>query len=155
MKATPFSAANSAIEKVYNCLAKIGMPFEPQLQYLGFRAAQYNAQGRLKTAYANVLVTLHTPIDYKLRIEIPVPVTDTQVLDPQFFFCGGQRYELNADNLNSLLFGRQLSTKHLVNLYNNPSIITVPQFADGMFSTMGIPQRRFEGYPGSMNVQAL
>ncbi len=86
MQVTPFAVANEAIERASNALSKIQAPFDPHFLYTGFRAAQYTLRGQFKKAFANVLVSIRTPIDYKLRIEIPVPVIGGKVFDPQFCF---------------------------------------------------------------------
>lgn len=127
------------------------MPFTPGILYTGFRAAQYSPSGKLDHAYANVIVSFRTPIDYKLRVEIPVPVKGTEVLDPKYFIHAGDAYPLTKEALASLMFGTASTAKRVSNIFNDPKIVSYNAFANGIYSTDAISGRRLENYPGSIN----
>lgn len=149
-KVTPLSVANVAVARVVDALSRLNLPYEPRLLYSGLRNARYSPSGHIETAFANVLVSIRTPIDYLVRIEVLVPVIDGKVLDPTMFVYAGNLYFLNKKNLRSLLLGGVLSVPRVLDMFNNPHPVKFPPAATGLYS-VGLPSKRIEGYPGSLN----
>lgn len=92
-----------AIEVVSGLLSSFALPMRPRFEFNGIRKNAVDESGNISEGVIKIGVILHTMLNHKARIDVPVIVKNGSIIEPAVFFYNDAPYVMCAPALEELV----------------------------------------------------